>query len=64
MARASGVDAETPRRNVVAGMGGFATGHFTTPDEVASLAVFFASTRAATITGANYVFDGGLIKTT
>jgi NAD(P)-dependent dehydrogenase (short-subunit alcohol dehydrogenase family) len=45
-------------------MGGFATGRFTTPDEVAALVAFLASERAANITGANYVIDGGLIKTT
>jgi NAD(P)-dependent dehydrogenase (short-subunit alcohol dehydrogenase family) len=64
VAKATGVDAETARKNVVASIGGFATGRFTTPEEVAALVVFLASERAANITGANYVIDGGLIKTT
>jgi NAD(P)-dependent dehydrogenase (short-subunit alcohol dehydrogenase family) len=44
--------------------GGFATGRFTTPEEVATLITFLASDRAANITGVNYLIDGGLIKTT
>jgi len=64
VAKATGVDAETARRNVVAGIGGFATGRFTSPEEVAALAAFLASERSANVTGANYVIDGGLIKTT
>ena len=64
VARATGVDPETARKNVVASIGGFATGRFTTPEEVASLVVFLASERSANITGSNYVIDGGLIKTT
>ena len=42
----------------------FATGRFTTPEEVATLIAFLASDRAGNITGANYLIDGGLIKTT
>src|SRR3954462_10932543 len=40
-----------------------ATGRFTTPEEVADLIVYLASDRAANITGADYVIDGGLIQT-
>jgi len=64
VAKASGVDTETARKNVVASIGGFATGRFTTPAEVATLVVILASERTANVTGANYVIDGGLIKTT
>jgi NAD(P)-dependent dehydrogenase (short-subunit alcohol dehydrogenase family) len=64
VARATGVDAATARQRVVASLGGFATGRFTTPEEVASLVLFLASSRAGNITGSNYVIDGGLIKTT
>jgi NAD(P)-dependent dehydrogenase (short-subunit alcohol dehydrogenase family) len=64
VAAASGVDADTAREAVVAGIGGFATGRFTTPEEVATLVVLLASERTANVTGANYVIDGGLIKTT
>jgi NAD(P)-dependent dehydrogenase (short-subunit alcohol dehydrogenase family) len=62
--RADGVDADTARERIVAAMGGFATGRFTTPEEVATLVLLLASERTANVTGANYVIDGGLIKTT
>jgi len=39
------------------------TGRFTHPNEVADLVVFLASDRAANITGADFVIDGGLITT-
>jgi NAD(P)-dependent dehydrogenase (short-subunit alcohol dehydrogenase family) len=64
VAAASGVDADTARERVVASIGGFATGRFTTPEEVATLVVLLASERTANVTGANYIIDGGLIKTT
>jgi NAD(P)-dependent dehydrogenase (short-subunit alcohol dehydrogenase family) len=64
VAQATGVDAQTAREAVVAGIGGFATGRFTTPDEVATLVTLLASERTANVTGVNYVIDGGLIKTT
>jgi NAD(P)-dependent dehydrogenase (short-subunit alcohol dehydrogenase family) len=64
VAKASGVDAETARQTIIAGIGGFATGRFTTPEEVATLITFLASDRAGNITGVNYIIDGGLIKTT
>jgi NAD(P)-dependent dehydrogenase (short-subunit alcohol dehydrogenase family) len=64
VAAATGVDADTARATVIAGIGGFATGRFTTPDEVATLVAILASQRTANVTGANYVIDGGLIKTT
>lgn len=64
VAKATGVDADTARQTIIAGIGGFATGRFTTPEEVATLITFLASGRAGNITGANYLIDGGLIKTT
>jgi len=63
VARASGVDPETARKNVIASIGGLATGRFSTPEEVASLVVMLASGRISNVTGANFVIDGGLIKT-
>jgi NAD(P)-dependent dehydrogenase (short-subunit alcohol dehydrogenase family) len=59
-----GVDPDTARERIVAGMGGIPSGRFTTPEEVATLVVMLASERTANVTGANYVIDGGLIKTT
>jgi NAD(P)-dependent dehydrogenase (short-subunit alcohol dehydrogenase family) len=64
VAQATGVDAATARETIIAGIGGFATGRFTTPEEVATLVVMLASARTANVAGANYVIDGGLIKTT
>lgn len=63
VAKATGMDAETARKKVVESIGGFATGRFTTPEEVATLVVMLASSRTANVTGSNYVIDGGLIKT-
>ena len=37
-----------------------ATGRFTTPEEIADLIVFLASSRASNVTGADYIIDGGL----
>lgn len=63
VAAMTGVDAATAREQVVAGIGGFATGRFTRPDEVAALAAMLASETIGNVTGTNVVIDGGLIKT-
>jgi NAD(P)-dependent dehydrogenase (short-subunit alcohol dehydrogenase family) len=63
-AQATGVDRETARDNVLASIGGLATGRLTTPEEVAALVVFLASDQSGNTTGSNFVIDGGLIKTT
>jgi NAD(P)-dependent dehydrogenase (short-subunit alcohol dehydrogenase family) len=39
------------------------TGRFTQPAEVANLVLFLASSRAANITGADFIIDGGLVPT-
>ena len=64
VAKATGTDFATARDAVVASIGGFATGKFTTPEDVANLVVMLASPRTGNVTGANFVIDGGLIKTT
>ena len=64
VAAATGVDPDAAREAVVASIGGFATGRFTTPEEVATLVTLLASERLGNVTGVNYVIDGGLIKTT
>lgn len=63
VAKATGLDPDIARQKVIASIGGFATGRFTTPEEVATLVVMLASERTANVTGSNYVIDGGLIKT-
>ena len=44
-------------------MAEIATGRFSTAEEVATLVALLASPRTANVTGANYVIDGGLVKT-
>jgi NAD(P)-dependent dehydrogenase (short-subunit alcohol dehydrogenase family) len=63
VARATGLTPEQARDQVVASIGGFATGRFTTPEQVADLVLFLASARAGNVTGSNFVVDGGLLKT-
>jgi NAD(P)-dependent dehydrogenase (short-subunit alcohol dehydrogenase family) len=57
---ATGVDPATVRDQAI---GAIATGRFSTPEEVATLVALLASPRTANVTGANYVIDGGLVKT-
>lgn len=62
-AKNMGVDFDTARDRVIAGQGGFSTGRFTEPSEVADLVLLLASNRAGNVTGADFLIDGGLIKT-
>jgi NAD(P)-dependent dehydrogenase (short-subunit alcohol dehydrogenase family) len=57
----TGAGAEAVREQMAAGM---PTGRFTTPREVATIVAVLASPRMANVTGANWVIDGGLLKTT
>ena len=60
---AAGISRDDARDAVVANLGGIPTGRFSSPAEVADLALFLASERASNITGADFTIDGGLIKT-
>lgn len=62
IAAATGTDIETARQNAIA-ESGFSTGRFTEPEEVADLVLLLASDRAGNVNGADYLIDGGLIKT-
>jgi NAD(P)-dependent dehydrogenase (short-subunit alcohol dehydrogenase family) len=64
VAEATGTDAATAREQIVTGMGGIPSGRFTKPEEVATLVCLLASARSGNVTGANFVIDGGMIKTT
>lgn len=57
---ATGVQPAAVRDSAI---GSMPTGRFTSPEEVATLVAMLASPRTANVTGANYVIDGGLIKT-
>jgi NAD(P)-dependent dehydrogenase (short-subunit alcohol dehydrogenase family) len=59
-AKVSGAQGAHPDDVARAAVKDTATGRFTTPEEIADLIVFLASSRAANVTGANYVIDGGL----
>lgn len=63
VAAATGTDFETAKENAIAAQGGFSTGRFTEPREVADLVLLLASDRAGNVTGADYLIDGGLVKT-
>jgi NAD(P)-dependent dehydrogenase (short-subunit alcohol dehydrogenase family) len=60
VAGASGGDPAAVQK---AAAGDSASGRFTDPDEVADLVVLLASERAGNVIGADFVIDGGLIKT-
>ncbi len=59
--RATGAGADAVRAQTESGI---ATGRFSTPREVATLVALLASPRTANVTGANWVIDGGMLKTT
>ncbi|SDO22157.1 Short-chain dehydrogenase [Nakamurella panacisegetis] len=59
----SGASGQDPATIVAAATAGTATGRFTQPQEVADLVVLLAGTRAANVTGADFVIDGGLTST-
>lgn len=63
LAEAAGTDIEGGKKIIMESLGGIPIGRPSRPAEVASLVAFLASDRAATITGAEYVIDGGTLPT-
>lgn len=63
LAEAAGTDIEGGKKIIMESLGGIPIGRPSRPAEVAGLVAFLASDRAATITGAEYVIDGGTIPT-
>jgi NAD(P)-dependent dehydrogenase (short-subunit alcohol dehydrogenase family) len=63
LAAGSGTDYEGGRRALMSSLGGIPIGRPAKPKEVADLVAFLVSPRAASITGAEYVIDGGTVPT-
>jgi NAD(P)-dependent dehydrogenase (short-subunit alcohol dehydrogenase family) len=62
-ARATGTDRDAAREMIMRSLGGIPLGRTGRPEDVAELVAFLASDRAAWITGAEYVIDGGTLPT-
>jgi NAD(P)-dependent dehydrogenase (short-subunit alcohol dehydrogenase family) len=63
LAENTGTDRQTARQELIKSLGGIPLGRPGWPAEVAELVAFLASDRAASITGSEYVIDGGTIPT-
>jgi NAD(P)-dependent dehydrogenase (short-subunit alcohol dehydrogenase family) len=63
LAREAGTDRETARQGLMDSLGGIPIGRPAKPAEVADLIAFLVSPRTASITGTEYVIDGGTVPT-
>ena len=63
LAEKSGTDYEGARQGLMKSLGGIPIGRPAKPKEVADLAAFVASPLAGSITGTEYVIDGGTVPT-
>ena len=63
LAETTGGDYESARQGLMASLGGIPIGRPAKPKEVADLVAFLASPLAGSITGTEYVIDGGTVPT-
>ena len=63
LAEQARTDYEGGKQIIMNSLGGIPLGRPAKPEEVADLIVFLASSRAAAITGTEYVIDGGTVPT-
>ena len=63
IAQRTGISQDAARQQIMDSLGGIPLGRPNRPEEVAELIAFLASDRASSITGSEYVIDGGTIPT-
>lgn len=63
LAKQAGTDTTAARQNLMNSLGGIPLGRPNRPEDVAELVAFLASDRASSITGSEYVIDGGNVPT-
>ena len=63
LAAEHGVDIKQGKQMIMDSLGGIPIGRPSRPEEIASLIAFLASDRAGSITGTEYVIDGGTVPT-